>query len=378
MLLQRRWKQIKRRRKEHIHKILFATANTVSIASLLFALTASQTGTTFGHFTDTEETADGIGICSVFPDQVEQMLGQAVQHIRQSDGNYANISGFTASYEPVSEELDLSALSDEQLEQLADELSLKLITLSEALEGLAGPANANASAWETAQNELAAAAIVLNVLSSDIADVNLNCLVPEDAAALPDFMTTITHSQMASDAFQLQAQTIYERLSSSPVFTAAIQSNMDSKSDADKPLLSQASADARAGYQAAQASLNNASASYIHQREIVQSQLAQVNTELAARAKTKEEMENSQAADPEDEQTEGQEPVQEPVEESVEEPVQEPVQEPIQEPEKEPVSDEQTPDNAQQQIMEPSTSDSPINPNIEGGATNEITEINPE
>lgn len=338
--------------------------NTLSIVFLLFIMTASQAGTTFGNFTATAEVTGEIGICSVFPDEVDQLLGQAEQHVREGDAEYADISGYTGSLDEAAGNLDLSTVSDEQLGTLGDGINSQISDIAEMLNRLAERSSTNVSAWEDAQGELHSSSVILTELSDYMSSVSLNCLTPRDPSVLSSFLALMNESSIASEALESRAREIYEALSGRPVYT--VSAEPIAESHAVLSPVSPVSEEAEAGYEAVQASIHDASASYIQQQTSLQQQLAQVNAEIAAREKAKAEAEaaaagEEQAVDQEEGQAVEQSPDGTAAPESHPE---------ISEPDQQQVSDNTSPP----EIAEESSSNS----NEPGGVTNETNEINHE
>jgi hypothetical protein len=373
VLLQRRSDRLKRSSKERIPKILFVVMNTLSIVFLLFIMMASQVGTTFGNFIAKAEVTGEIGICSVFPNEVEQLLGQAEQHVREGDAEYADISGYTGLLDEAAGDLDLSTVSDEQLGTLGDGINSQISGIAGKLNRLDERSSTNVSAWEDAQGELHSSSVVLTELSDYMSSVNLNCLTPRDQSVLSSFLASINGSSVASEALESRAREIYEALSGSPVYT--VSAEPIAGSHAILSPVSPVSEEAEAGYEAAQASIHDASASYIQQQTSLQQQLAQVNAEIAAREKAKAEAEAAAAGEidvPEGEVVPGEEQAIDQEEGQAVEQSSDGASEPESqlEPDQQQVSDDTpTPEIADK---------SPSNSNEPGGVTNETTEINHE
>lgn len=350
--------------------------NTLSIVFLLFIMTASQVGTTFGNFTATAEVTGEIGICSVFPDQVEQLLGQAEQHVHEGDAEYAEISGYTGSLDETAGDLDLSMVSDEQLGTLGDGINSQISGIAGKLNRLAERSSTNVSAWEDAQGELHSSSVVLTELSDYMSSVSLSCLTPRDPSVLSSFLASMNGSSMASEALESRAWEVYEALSGSPVYT--VSAEPIAGSHAVLSPVSPISEEAEAGYEAAQASIHDASASYIQQQTSLQQQLAQVNAEIAAREKAKAEAEAEAAGEvdvPESEVVPGEEQaVDQETGQAVEKSpngTADPQSHPeISEPDQQQVPD----DTPSLEIAE----ESPSNSNEPGGVSNETNEINHE
>ncbi|NBC73211.1 hypothetical protein [Paenibacillus sacheonensis] len=278
-----RSERAKRRRKDRNRKILLLSMNSFSILFLLFVTVSSRAGMTYGHFTSKAAIDGEIGICSVYPNQVEQLLEQFVQHVTRGEADYGSLSLYNGSNEEAIGIPDAAAASDEELQQFASSINARIDVLEiqqQAIDGLTG---ANDSEWASAQSEIVSAASILTQLSDYIGSVNLHCLAPEDPSMLDQFLALINGSRVASEAFQEQGRSIYGALSGSP-------SGMNAT-----PLLvnepAVISAAAAASYQAAQRSLSDARSAAVQQHSNLQQQLAQINAEIAAREQAKADAE---------------------------------------------------------------------------------------
>ncbi|REE90552.1 hypothetical protein A8990_10655 [Paenibacillus taihuensis] len=285
----KRTEKRKRRRKSRNQKVLFLAINSVSIVFLIFVAISSRTGKTYGLFTARAEIDGGsIGICSVYPSQIEELLSQFVQHMNLAGTDYLSIAGYSGSAGEGIADLDLAGATDEQLNQWINEINAKVGNISDRRQSIESLSSGNTSAFESTQSELASAAAVLSQLSGYIGSVSMNCITPSESS-LSEFLSSMQAGGAASESLKNQARAIHSALSGSqPELSAVGLSNNDG---------STISPAAIGFYQGAQQSLAGANSSLAQQSSTLQQQLAQINDEIASREQAKAVSEDSVNAD---------------------------------------------------------------------------------
>ncbi|QHW31518.1 hypothetical protein GZH47_12140 [Paenibacillus rhizovicinus] len=257
--------------------------NGVMVLMLVFILTSSRAGLTYGAFTSTSEATSSIGICPVFPQDIEALLGQWNDHIRQGNAAYASIAGSAAPDASSPSTTNLEASSDEQLQELKTSYLNRLAGIPDELQSIASLKAVNEHSLQTVQEELGAAGAVLGQLENDVNTVDANCLRVNDTSLLAKFGSATDNDLTGSPALHQRAEQVYEALASDQSGTVSRpgeqpQSNDGLVADSFVTL-----------YDGKQAALDNASGALSQLQSNLQARVAGIDELLASRAEAAEQ-----------------------------------------------------------------------------------------
>jgi hypothetical protein len=188
-----------KRRKKNYTKLGLRILQSGVAVSVLIMYTSNQIGSTYGEYNTSQEQNTSIGLCSVFPGQIEQLLSEFSGHVRtitqlKSSLGSHNTSG-NYNTPPISEEL-----SAEELDQVSSEISEQIRLASDTVSALDTQLSFNAGIWQQILQEIGSAAAILHQLGGYMVNLEPNCLEIRDARFFEQLQEGLHQSGVLSES----------------------------------------------------------------------------------------------------------------------------------------------------------------------------------
>ncbi|WP_405106413.1 hypothetical protein MHH28_24645 [Paenibacillus sp. FSL K6-1217] len=187
-----------KRRTRKTRKLGLRILQSGMAVSVLLMYTSGQIGSTYGEFKTSQEQISSIGLCPVFPGQIEQLLSEFSGHLntlielKASLGSY-NISGVYNTSVPAGE------LSLAELDQAAGELSSELTQAGSEITLLETQLSFNRTVWQQILQEIGNAAAILHKLGGYMVNLDPNCLEIRDAQFFNNLQESLQQSGILSE-----------------------------------------------------------------------------------------------------------------------------------------------------------------------------------
>lgn len=165
--------------------------------SVLFLYTSNQIGSTYGEFTTNAKQDTAIGLCSVFPGQIESLLREFGGHLKTITELKASLKGHTVTGS-FSSSPALDGLSLEELDQIAAETADHITRATSEIGVLDSQLGFNAGVWLKIMQEAASAARILVQIGSYLVSYEPNCLEIRDAEFFEELKATLGQSGVLS------------------------------------------------------------------------------------------------------------------------------------------------------------------------------------
>lgn len=188
-----------KRRKKNYTKLGLRILQSGVAVSVLIMYTSNQIGSTYGEYNNSQEQNTSIGLCSVFPGQIEQLLSEFSGHVRtitqlkSSLGSHITSGNYNTP--PVSEEL-----SAEELDQISSEISEQIRLASDTVSALDTQLSLNAGIWQQILQEIGSAAAILHQLGGYMVNLEPNCLEIRDARFFEQLQEGLHQSGVLSES----------------------------------------------------------------------------------------------------------------------------------------------------------------------------------
>ncbi|AIQ27162.1 MULTISPECIES: hypothetical protein [unclassified Paenibacillus] len=188
-----------KRRKRKYTKLGLRILQSGVAVSVLIMYTSNQIGSTYGEYNTSQEQNTSIGLCSVFPGQIEQLLSEFSGHVRtitqlkSSLGSHITSGNYNTP--PVSEEL-----SAEELDQISSEISEQIRLASDTVSALDTQLSLNAGIWQQILQEIGSAAAILHQLGGYMVNLEPNCLEIRDARFFEQLQEGLHQSGVLSES----------------------------------------------------------------------------------------------------------------------------------------------------------------------------------
>lgn len=168
-------------------------------ASVLVLYTSNQIGSTYGEFNSSQKLESSIGICTVFPSQIQQLLLEFSGHIQK----IAELKSALISY-PVSMNfgtpLEVGELSLEELSATAQQISEQISATHSEISVVEDQLNSNIAVWEKILQEVNSAAGLLVQIGGYMINLEPNCLEIRDAKFFQELQNNINQSGVLSES----------------------------------------------------------------------------------------------------------------------------------------------------------------------------------
>lgn len=188
-----------KRRKRKTRKLGLRILQSGMAVSVLLMYTSGQIGSTYGEFKTSQEQISSIGLCSVFPGQIEQLLSEFSGHLstlmelKSSLGSHS-ISGVYNTSVATGE------LSLTELDQAAGELSAELTQAGSEIDLLEKQLSFNGTVWQQILQEIGHAAAILHKLGGYMVNLDPNCLEIRDAQFFDQLQESLHQSGILSES----------------------------------------------------------------------------------------------------------------------------------------------------------------------------------
>ncbi|MEK3796429.1 hypothetical protein MKX42_32305 [Paenibacillus sp. FSL R7-0204] len=202
-----------KRRKRKTGKLGLRILQSGMAVSVLLMYTSGQIGSTYGEFKTSQEQISSIGLCPVFPGQIEQLLSEFSGHLstlielKSSLGSH-NISGVYSTSVATGE------LSLAELDQAAGELSAQLTQADSEIGLLEKQLGFNGTVWQQILQEIGYAAAILHKLGGYMLNLDPNCLEIRDAQFFDQIQESLHQSGILSEPLAETLSGIVEYLGS--------------------------------------------------------------------------------------------------------------------------------------------------------------------
>ncbi|MHA6532253.1 hypothetical protein [Paenibacillus sp. BAC0078] len=182
-------------------------------ASVLLLYTSGQVGSTYGEYTGAQQQDSTIELCSVFPDQIEQLLSAFAGHIQKIIELKASLRSYstTGDYSAPSGTSEMSA---DELDQAAARINERISAANSEMSLLDNQLSLNSGVWQQILQEVSSAAAILNQLGGYMVNLEPNCLEIRDAQAFEQLQLSASHSGILSESLTGALNGIVKYLSS--------------------------------------------------------------------------------------------------------------------------------------------------------------------
>ncbi|QUL55383.1 hypothetical protein KDC22_02040 [Paenibacillus tritici] len=188
-----------KRRKRNTTKLGLRILQSGVAVSVLLMYTSNQIGSTYGEFHTTQEQISSIGLCSVFPGQIEQLLSEFSGHLRTITELKATLGSYSISG-VYNTSLTASGLSLDELDQATGEISAQLLQASSEIAALGTKLSFNGTVWQQILQEIGSAAAILQQLGGYIVNLEPNCLEIRDAQFFEQMQENLHLSGILSES----------------------------------------------------------------------------------------------------------------------------------------------------------------------------------
>lgn len=188
-----------KRRKRKTRKLGLRILQSGMAVSVLLMYTSGQIGSTYGEFNTSQEQISSIGLCSVFPGQIEQLLSEFSGHLNTVIELKASLGSHSISG-VYNTSVAAGELSLAELDQAADELSSELTQAGSEIDLLEKQASFNGTVWQHILQEIGNAAAILHKLGGYMVNLDPNCLEIRDAQFFDQIQESLHQSGILSES----------------------------------------------------------------------------------------------------------------------------------------------------------------------------------
>ncbi|ETT58464.1 hypothetical protein C173_31119 [Paenibacillus sp. FSL R7-277] len=188
-----------KRRKRKTRKLGLRILQSGMAVSVLLMYTSGQIGSTYGEFNTSQEQISSIGLCSVFPGQIEQLLSEFSGHLNTVIELKASLGSHSISG-VYNTSVAAGELSLAELDQAADELSSELTQAGSEIDLLEKQLSFNGMVWQHILQEIGNAAAILHKLGGYMENLDPNCLEIRDAQFFDQIQESLHQSGILSES----------------------------------------------------------------------------------------------------------------------------------------------------------------------------------
>lgn len=299
-----------RQRKRKKRTLTFRLLQSGLAVSVLILYTSNQIGSTYAGFNSSQRLEGSIGLCTVFPNQIEQKLLEFNTHIQKATELRAELGSLPAIPE-FGSNLEIEGLTLDELDSTAQQISAQISSANSETSALEHQLHMNAEVWQKILNEINSAAALLDQVKGYMIDLEPNCLEIRNALFFQEWQSRLIHSNVLSDSLTDTLSDIFKYLTTIHEVGSSIPSrdpeeialqlqisNLPSREHlisllANKPSDSNISVNLLTSYEQLNTGLTNSKTILLAQLEALQNQqlqLAEVKSRLLEQA-AKEEAE---------------------------------------------------------------------------------------
>ncbi|WP_340020969.1 hypothetical protein MHI24_18355 [Paenibacillus sp. FSL K6-1096] len=188
----------KRRKRKHRKLGLRMLQSGVAV-SVLLLYTSGQIGSTYGGFNTSQEQNSSIGLCSVFPGEIERLLTEFSGHLRTLRELKASLHGYSVSG-AYNYSFNNGEMSQEGLSQAAEDVSAQLLQAGSELNALDMQLSLNAGVWQQILQETRQAAAILQQLGGYMENLDPGCLEIRDVRFFGQIEESLQSSGILSES----------------------------------------------------------------------------------------------------------------------------------------------------------------------------------
>ncbi|MEK4518862.1 hypothetical protein NSS64_26610 [Paenibacillus sp. FSL H8-0122] len=188
-----------KRRKRKTKKLGLRILQSGMAVSVLLMYTSGQIGSTYGEFNTSQEQISSIGLCPVFPGQIEQLLSEFSGHLNTVIELKASLGSHSISG-VYNTSVAAGELSLAELDQAADELSSELTQAGSEIDLLEKQLSFNGTVWQHILQEIGNAAAILHKLGGYMVNLDPNCLEIRDAQFFDKLQESLHQSGILSES----------------------------------------------------------------------------------------------------------------------------------------------------------------------------------
>lgn len=188
-----------KRRKRKTRKFGLRILQSGMAVSVLLMYTSGQIGSTYGEFNTSQEQISSIGLCPVFPGQIEQLLSEFSGHLNTVIELKASLGSHSISG-VYNTSVAAGELSLAELDQAADELSSELTQAGSEINLLEKQLSFNGTVWQHILQEIGNAAAILHKLGGYMVNLDPNCLEIRDAQFFDKLQESLHQSGILSES----------------------------------------------------------------------------------------------------------------------------------------------------------------------------------
>ncbi|MBP2114039.1 hypothetical protein [Paenibacillus silagei] len=188
-----------KRRKRKTRNLGLRILQSGMAVSVLLMYTSGQIGSTYGEFNTSQEQISSIGLCSVFPGQIEQLLSEFSGHLNTIIELKASLGSHSISG-VYNTSVAAGELSLAELDQAADELSSELTQAGSEIDLLEKQLSFNGTVWQHILQEIGNAAAILHKLGGYMVNLDPNCLEIRDAQFFDQIQESLHQSGILSES----------------------------------------------------------------------------------------------------------------------------------------------------------------------------------
>ncbi len=167
--------------------------------SVLLMYTSGQIGSTYGGFNTPQEQDSSIGLCSVFPGEIERLLTEFSGHLRTVNELKASLQGYNLSG-TYNSSFNNENESEEELTQAAEDVSAQLLQAGSEITALEKQLSLNAGVWQQILQEMGRAAAILHQLGGYMENLDPGCLEIRDTRFFGQIEESLQSSGILSES----------------------------------------------------------------------------------------------------------------------------------------------------------------------------------
>lgn len=188
-----------KRRKRKNRKLGLRILQSGVAVSVLLMYTSGQIGSTYGEFNTPLEQDSSIGLCSVFPGEIERLLTEFSGHLRNVVELKASLQGYSPSG-TYNSSFNNENNSEKELTQAAEDVSIQLLQAGSEITALEKQLSLNAGVWQQILQEMGRAAAILHQLGGYMESLDPGCLEIRDTRFFGQIEDSLQSSGILSES----------------------------------------------------------------------------------------------------------------------------------------------------------------------------------
>lgn len=167
--------------------------------SVLVLYASNQIGSTYGGFSTSQEQSSSIGLCAVFPGEIERLLTELGGHLRTLSELKASLHSYSPSGVYHSS-FNTEGMSFQELDQTAEDVSAELLQADSEVTALAAQLSFNTEIWLKILQEIGRVAAILHQLGGYMQSLDPGCLEIRDDQFFGQIQESLQSSGILSES----------------------------------------------------------------------------------------------------------------------------------------------------------------------------------